>query len=266
MTDLVLTERGGPIVRLTLNQPETRNAISDGEMVDALVDALRRANTDSGARVIILTGQGASFSAGGNLKKMGQPGELGGGPPVDIPRGYRTGIQRIPLAFQELEIPVIAAVNGPALGAGCDLACMCDIHIAARSAVFAESFVRMGLIPGDGGAWLLQRVIGYSRAAELSFTGQTIGAEQALLYGLVSRVVDNDALLDTARELALQIAANPPHAVRMTKRLMLQARDGRLDTTLELSAMMQSLAHTTEDHAEAVRAFRGKRKPDFQGR
>lgn len=160
---------------------------------------------------------------------------------------------------------MIAAVNGPAIGADCDLACMCDIRIAGESAIFAESFVKVGLIPGDGGAWLLQRIVGYSRAAELSFTGDSISAAETLACGLVSRVVPDGDPLDTARALAERIAVNPPHAVRMTKRLLMQARDARLDTLLELSAAMQSLAHTTEDHREAVGAFRAKRRPQFSG-
>lgn len=265
MSELVTIEVEGPVTTLTLNQPDTRNAISDLEMVDALCNALARANADTSVRAVVLTGTGKAFSAGGNLKKMGMPGELGGGAPVDTVRGYQEGIQRIPLAFQALGVPVIAAVNGPAIGAGCDLACMCDIRIAGTSAVFAESFVKMGLVPGDGGAWLLQRIIGFSRAAELSFTGDTITAEEALALGLVSRVVPDEALLETARGLAHKIAANPPHAVRMTKRLMIQARDLRLDALLELSAAMQALVHTTSDHQEAVSAFREKRKPTFTG-
>lgn len=225
MTDLILLEQEGPISWLTIDQPETRNAISDLDMVDAMVSALARLNDDPSVRVIVLTGAGKAFSAGGNLKKLGLPGELGGGRPTQTRRGYLTGIQRIPLAFQTLEVPVIAAVNGPAIGAGCDLACMCDIRIAARSAIFAESFVKMGLVPGDGGAWLLQRVVGYSRAAELSFTGEAINADEALACGLVSKVVADDELRESARNLALKIAANPPEAVRMTKKLLMQARD-----------------------------------------
>lgn len=265
MDPLVLSERDGAVVTLTLNQPETRNAISDGAMVDAIIEGLQRANADVSVHAVILTGNGPSFSAGGNLKTLGEPGELGGGTPAETLRGYRAGIQRIPLAFQSLEVPVIAAVNGPAIGAGCDLACMCDIRIAARSAMFAESFVRLGLIPGDGGAWFLQRVVGFSKAAELSFTGASLSADEALACGLVSRVVDDNALLSAAGELAAKIAANPPYAVRMTKRLMVQARGGSLEATLDLSAAMQSVAHSTWDHREAVQAFRQKRKPEFKG-
>jgi enoyl-CoA hydratase/carnithine racemase len=180
-------------------------------------------------------------------------------------RGYRDGIQRIPRLMRDLAVPVIAAVNGPAVGAGCDLACMCDIRIAGESASFAESFVRMGLIPGDGGAWLLQRVIGYARAAELSLTGDSIDAAEALRLGLVSRVTGDAELVATALSLARRIAANPPHAVRLTKRLMVQARDVPLDSLLELSAAMQSAVHLTTDHREAVAAFREKRAPRFTG-
>jgi enoyl-CoA hydratase/carnithine racemase len=264
MSDLIKLEADGPIRILTINQPETRNAISDPEMVDAVADGLATLNADKAVRVIILTGAGKAFSAGGNLKKMGQPGELGGGEPIEIRRGYREGIQKIPLTFQALEVPVIAAVNGPAIGAGCDLACMCDIRIAGESALFAESFVKLGLIPGDGGAWLLQRVVGFSKAAEMSFTGEGIGAAEALACGLVSKVVPDAELMTAARELARRIAANPSHAVRMTKRLMVEARHARLDTVLELSAAMQALAHSTADYREAMDAFRERRPPKFR--
>jgi enoyl-CoA hydratase/carnithine racemase len=214
-------------------------------------------------RAVILTGAGSAFSAGGNLKTMGQPGELAGGDPLEVQRSYIEGIQRIPRIFHTLDVPIIAAVNGPAIGAGCDLACMCDIRIAAQSAMFAESFVKLGLIPGDGGAWLLQRVVGFSRAAEMSFTGEAIDAAGALACGLVSNVVPDDELPAAARALALRIAANPGHALRMTKRLMMRARHASLDTVLDLSAAMQSLAHTTPDYREAMDAFREKRPPKF---
>src|SRR5262245_37789027 len=164
---------------------------------------------------------------------------------MDIRHEYRRGIQRLTLALFNLEVPVIAAVNGHAIGAGLDLACMCDIRIASEKAKFAESFVKLGIIPGDGGAWLLQRVIGYQRAAELSFTGDTIDAQAALAIGLVTRVVAPDALMSSARELAARIAANSGPALRMTKRLLRQAQTARLEETLQLSAALQALAHNT---------------------
>jgi len=176
-----------------------------------------------------------------------------------------TPLDDVSLAFDRLEVPVIAAVNGPAIGAGCDLACMCDIRIAAESARFAESFVKLGIVPGDGGAWLLPRAVGYSKACEMAFTGDTLGAAEALACGLVSKVVPDAELMKEARALAERIAANPPHAVRMTKRLMREGRNVQLATLLELSAAMQSLAHATADHKEAVAAFLEKRKPEFKG-
>jgi enoyl-CoA hydratase/carnithine racemase len=265
MTDPVLFERDGAIVTLTLNNPALYNPISDIEMVDALIAALDRLNRDPTIRVAILTGAGKGFSSGGNLRKLGQPGELGGGAPADTPAGYRDGIQRIPLAFERLDVPIIAAVNGVAIGAGCDLACMCDIRIAGEGASFAESFVKLALIPGDGGAWLLPRVVGYSKACEMAFTGDRIDAAEALACGLVSKVVPDDELMGAARALAERIAANPPHALRMTKRLLMQGQHSRLADHLETAASFQALAHSTADQREAVAAFLEKRPPDFKG-
>lgn len=254
------------IVTLTLNRPDLRNPISSAEMVDGIVAALERIEADPTVRVAILTGAGKAFSSGGDINAM-KPG--GGGLNAGLPAGtrgnYKRGIQRLPLAFAALEVPVIAAVNGPAIGAGLDLACMCDLRIASESAKFAESFVKLGIIPGDGGAWLLQRVIGFSKAAELSLTGDMIDAAQALECGLVSRVVPDAELLDAARALAGRIAANPPFAVRMTKRLLWEARRADLATVLEMSAAMQAVAHATADHDEAVNAFLEKRTPQFKG-
>lgn len=194
---------------------------------------------------------------------------LGGGlndpSPTTTRRNYRNGIQRLPILFESIEVPVIAAVNGPAIGAGCDLACMCDIRIASEKAKFAESFVKMGIVPGDGGAWLLPRVVGWSKASEMAFTGQLLTAADALACGLVSRVVAAEALMDEAKAMAAQIAANPPHAVRMTKRLIRESRLASLSTILEASAAAQALCHTTKDHAEAVDAFFEKRVPTFTG-
>jgi len=155
-TPLDYAEKDG-IVTLTMNMPEIRNAISSPEVIDALVAACERLNADMNARVAILTGAGTAFLSGGNVKKMLESGETRADLPAQTRRNYKLGIQRIPLAFDALEVPIIAAVNGSAIGAGCDLACMCDIRIAAESASFAESFVKLGIIPGDGGAWLLPR-------------------------------------------------------------------------------------------------------------
>jgi enoyl-CoA hydratase/carnithine racemase len=265
MSELILREERDGIVTLTLNQPDLRNPISDGPTIEALVEAITRADQDMATRVVILTGAGKAFSTGGNINTMRAGGGLNDPMPANTRRNYRNGIQRLPLLFEAIEVPVIAAVNGPAIGAGCDLACMCDIRIAGESAKFAESFVKLGIVPGDGGAWLLPRVVGFSKASEMAFTGDMLDASEALACGLVSRVVPDAELLDAARSLAARIAANPPHAVRMTKRLLREGRTASLAGILETSAAAQALCHTTADHHEAVSAFLEKRTPVFKG-
>jgi enoyl-CoA hydratase/carnithine racemase len=266
MTQPLLITQEGPISIITLNQPERRNPISDLDMVDALCDAVSAADADMNVRAVILTGAGTAFSSGGDVKKMRMDG---GGTrdtqPANTRRNYKFGIQRLPLLFQAIEVPVVAAINGPAIGAGCDLACMCDVRIAAQSARFAESFVKMGIIPGDGGAWLLPRIIGFSRATEMALTGEMIDAAQALEYGLVSHVVPDNDLMEKAHTIAGKIAANPPHATRMTKRLLRAAQTATLANILEMSAAMQAVAHTTADHDEAITAFIEKRPAVFTG-
>lgn len=257
--------RDDGIAIITLNRPELRNPISEFDVVDAIIGAFERADRDTSVRAVILTGAGTAFSSGGNLSKLEGDGGASSPHPVMTRNRYRQGIQRLPLMFEALDVPVIAAVNGPAIGAGCDLACMCDIRIAARSARFAESFVKVGLIAGDGGAWLLPRIVGFSKACEMALTGDPVDADAALACGLVSQVVDDDALMASAEAMALRIAANPTHVVRMTKRLLREASHARLESVLELSAAMQSLAHTTADHKEALAARRERRDPTYSG-
>jgi len=266
MTENVVYKKDGHIVTVTLNRPEIRNAISDDDMISDLVSAIERINADADVRCAILTGAGTAFSSGGNVKKMREGGGMFAGSPYSIRNGYLQGIQRIPLAMYELEVPIIAAVNGPAVGAGCDLTCMCDIRIAGKSAKFAESFVKLGIIPGDGGAWFLPRAVGSSKAREMAFTGDMIDADEALDCGLVSKVVEDDKLMDAAMALAKRIAANPPHALRMAKRLLREGERTTLHTLLDMSASMQALAHKTDDHQEAVNAFLDKRPPVFKGK
>jgi enoyl-CoA hydratase/carnithine racemase len=261
MIDLLLRSETDGVVTLTLNLPEQRNPISGPAMIDALCDAIEAADADLSARVVVLTGAGSAFSTGGDINAMKVGGGLVDASPVQTRQNYRRGIQRLPLLFERIEVPVIAAVNGAAIGAGCDLACMCDIRIAGESARFAESFVKLGIVPGDGGAWLLPRVVGFSKACELAFTGDVISAREALACGLVSQVVPDGDLLAAVGALAARIAANPPHAVRMTKRLMREARLSSLSVILELSAAAQALSHTTTDHTEAVDAFLAKHRP-----
>ena len=260
MSSFLLYEQSGPVVTLTMNSPENRNVLTGNDAPQAFVDACARIAADESVRAVILTGAGPAFSAGGNLKHMQEMFDMS---PGELRAWYRNGVQRIATSVYSLEVPLIAAVNGPAIGAGCDLTCMCDIRIASEDAKFAESFVKVGLIPGDGGAWLLPRVVGMSKAAEMSFTGDTLSAAEALACGLVSRVVPADRLMDEARALAGRIAANPGGALRMAKRLLREGQHQSLESVLELSAGLQSIAHKTPYHVEAINAFVEKRKPDF---
>lgn len=248
-------EREGHVAVLTMSRPQTHNAVSDPDAIDALLQACAQVNADHEVRAVVLTGSGNAFSSGGNVKTLREQVGSGLGMPALSRHAYRDGIQRLPLALYNLEVPVIAAVNGHAIGAGNDLACMCDVRIASTQAKFACSFIKLGLIPGDGGAWLLPRIVGAQRAAEMAFTGRAIDAQQALAYGLVSQVVAPDALLPAALSLAQEIVVHPGHALRMTKRLLREGEHSRLDTLLELSAALQALAHHTPEHEERLAAF-----------
>ena len=262
MSDFLQISRDGAVVTWTMNHPATRNALTGNTAIDEIVAAASAASTDPSVRAIIFTGAGPVFSSGGNVKDMARFAQPG----LDanaIRNEYRHGIQRIPKAMWALDVPIIAAVNGPAMGAGLDLACMCDIRIASDNATFAESFVRVGIVPGDGGAWLLPRAVGAAKAAEMAFTGDPISAAEALACGLVSKVVAADALLVEAQALAARIARNPAGVLRMTKRLLREGVHNTLESVLETSAAYQSLAHLSADHHEAVRAFIEKRPPKF---
>ncbi len=251
---------------LTLNRPEIRNAISDDRIVDEIVGACEAVQRNYDIRVMIVTGEGSAFCAGGNVKDMKNRKGIFSGTPEEIRENYRRGIQRIPLAFYNLDVPTIAAVNGPAIGAGCDLACMCDIRIASEKARFGETFVSVGLIPGDGGSYFLARAVGYQKALELAFTGRVINADEAYRIGLVSEVVPPENLMERCFEVAGEIAAKPPKILRMAKRLMYLSQHMTLPEVLELSAAYQALCHYTEDHQEALTAMLEKRKPFFRGK
>ena len=250
------------VMVLTMDHPETRNALTGNTAVEEFVEACAEIQTDRSIRVVVLTGEGPVFSSGGNVKDMQRYSQQKLSPET-IREEYRHGIQRLPKALYNLDVPVIAAVNGPAIGAGMDLTCMCDIRIASEKATFAESFVRVGIVPGDGGAWLLPRAVGHSKAAEMAFTGEALNAQEALACGLVSRVVAADALMPAALALANKIAANPGGVLRMTKRLLREGESTSLESLLEISASYQAIAHMEPDHHEAVRAFIDKRPPKF---
>jgi enoyl-CoA hydratase/carnithine racemase len=262
---LLTIETADHITRLTIDRAETMNplgAAGDGAEFEEAALAINE-NTD--IRCVILTGAGRAFSAGGDVKAMKErSGTFGGNPPT-ISDGYRNNIHRILRALYGLRVPVIAAVNGPAIGLGCDVACLGDIRIASDKAKFGVTFLKLGIIPGDGGTWILPRVIGMSRASELFYTGDVIGADQAAEWGLVSRVVPHDDLLSTAQEMAEKIAKMPPHSLRHTKNLLRQGREISYDTALEMAANTQALMHPTDDHMEGVSALIEKRSAQFTG-
>lgn len=253
MSDPVLYRSDGDgIVILTLNRPEQRNPISDPKVIEALLAALERLESDGAARVAILTGAGKGFSSGGDIREMKPGGNVSGGTPVQTRANYKRGIQRLPLAFAALEVPVIAAVNGAAAGAGCDLACMCDLRIAAAGTKLGSTFAAIGLVPGDGGAFHLARVVGFARALELMLTARVVDADEALRLGLVHEVVPEDQLLARARQVAAGIAAHPPHAVQLTKRAAYHAWRADEAAALELAATFQGIAQNHPDHLRAL--------------
>jgi enoyl-CoA hydratase/carnithine racemase len=264
MSGLVELESDGAVATIRLNDPERRNALSP-EMVDDLIAALAAVDEDDGLRCAILHAAGTAFSAGGNPKRMLEPGLYPDMSLRQLDRFYREGIQRLPLAFESLQVPIVAAVNGAAIGAGLDLVCMCDLRIASEEAFFASSFIKLGLVPGDGGAWLLPRAVGPANAAELMLTGDRIDAARAREIGLVSQVVPAEALEAEARALGARVAANPPLTLRATKGLIAESSRVTLPEALAKARAAQARAHKTEDHREAVTAFLEKRVPVFRG-
>ncbi len=259
MQNFLEYRQDGGVAVVTMNRPDQRNALTDYAQFEEFVSLCQHMHADLSIRAVILTGRGPAFCAGGNIKAMRERSGMFAGSPAQLRDNYRKGIQRIPLALYHLEIPTIAAVNGPAIGAGCDLACMCDIRIASESATFGESFVKLGLVPGDGGAWLLQRVVGASKACEMTFTGDAINAKEALACGLVSRVVPADKLLPEAHALATRIASNPPTVLRMSKKLIREAQHAPLETILEMSAALQSIAQHSDEYLTALNNYSPKR-------
>ena len=266
MGDFLKIERDGAVLTVTMDRPEDRNAITEPEQSAEFAALAERMATDRSVRAMVLTGAGKSFCSGGNVKSMRDRAGMFAGSPYDQRTHYRTTVQRIGRAMWELEVPVVAAINGHAIGLGLDISLMCDVRVMAAEAVVAESYVKLGIVPGGGGAWLLPRVVGLSTASMMTLTGDTIDAATALLYGLVSEVVPTAEVLPRAQAIARAIAANPGHATRMAKRMMREGMDQKLPTHLEIAAAYQALSHHTEDHAEAIEAFLDRRAPEFRDR
>lgn len=266
MTDLIQRERRGAVELWTLSRPERLNALPDLADGDAFAAACEAVNADPSVRCVVMTGAGRAFSAGGDLKAMQGKSDLFAGSGAEIRERYRRVVHRIVRALYGLEVPLVSAVNGPAMGLGCDIAGLADVRLASDKASFGVPFLKLGIVPGDGGAWLLPRNVGYARAAEMLFTGRAIDAATAERWGLVNRVVPGERLMEEAMAVAEEIAAQAPHALRMAKALLRQGRDVNFDQMLEMTAAMQALAHLTGDHLEGVNAALEKRAPRFEGK
>ena len=249
--------REGSVLTITLNRPDVLNAFNRA-MHEALGGALKEAR-DPDVRAVVLTGAGRGFCVGQDLAEFR---EAAG----DIGDRLRATYHPNLLAIRGLEKPVIAAVNGPAAGAGMSFACACDIRIAADSASFVPAFINIGLVPDSGGTFFVTRILGYARAFEWLATGRTLTAAEAHAWGLVSEVVEADRLPARAGEVAADLAALPPRGVGMTKRLLDRAGTSTLEEQLEREAQLQTAATRTEDFREGVAAFLEKRKPEFKGR
>lgn len=260
MTGFLKIDRVGDVLVLTMDEPDLRNPLTGNSASQDFLHAFEMINNDRSVKVVVLTGNGSAFSCGGNVKDMAK--YLGDDiSPASIRQDYQLGIQRISLGMYNLSVPTIAAINGPAIGAGLDLACFCDIRIASERAKFSEAFVNLGIIPGDGGAWILPKVVGMSKAAEMAFSGDLIDAQQALDLGLVSQVVPHEDLMRVVMEKAQQIASKGAEVLRMVKSLLRDGQQGStLGSHLDKAAGYQAIAHKTAEHRAAVEAFMAKAK------
>jgi enoyl-CoA hydratase/carnithine racemase len=265
VSNVVITSREGPIATVTLNNPAGRNMISPEQSAGIRL-ACEQINDDPTIACVVLNAAGDVFSAGGNIKNMYNRTDHFAGNAAEIRRSYEKGVQQIARALYGLEAPVIAAVNGAAMGAGLDIAMMCDIRICSDNATFAESFIRLGLTSAAGGAWFLTRQLGYSRALELTLSGDTVDAARALELGIVSQVTTPAELMPAALAIAKRIARHPPHSIRLNKRLLRESARLDLPAALEMAASMQAIVQQTEDQYEAVAAAVEKRKPEYKGR
>ena len=262
-TQELLYHKEDGIATITLNRPEKLNAFTPA-MIDAWYEALRDAAADDEVRVVVVTGAGRAFCSGRDVRAMGEHRERW--TPIDHKNHLWQHIHRIPKFLETFDKPYIAALNGLAVGAGLDMALMADLRFAADDARFSEGYVKVGLVPGDGGSYFLPRVVGYSRALELLWTGRWVSAEEALAMGLVNRVVPRERLLEETYAFARELAAGPQIAIRMIKRAVRQSMRCDLETALDLISSHMALVRQTEDHREGIAAFREKRPPRFVGR
>ena len=251
------------IATLTLNRPDKLNAFT-GEMIDLWQKSLAQAQADDNVNVVIVTGAGRAFCSGGDVGRMRREGEAPQA--LDGKNSLWEGVHRVPRQLEAMDKPVIAMVNGLAVGAGMGMCVMCDVRIAAESARFSTGYVRVGLVPGDGDTYFLPRLVGPAKALELLWTADFIEAPQALQLGIVQRVVPDAELKEVTYAFAKQIADGPQIPIRMIKRLVYQSMKLDLRTHLDLVSSHMSIVRQTADHAEGVAAFKEKRPAKFQGR
>jgi enoyl-CoA hydratase/carnithine racemase len=263
MADLEYTVADG-IATILLNRPERKNAFTM-EMIDEWAGHLAQARTDTDVRVIVLTGAGDAFCSGVDLGHFVDP-DAPAPAPLDRKRTLTDRIHRVALALEDLDKPVIAAVNGVAVGAGMDMALMCDLRLCARSARFSEGYIRVGLVPGDGGCWYLPRLVGVAKALELLLTGDFVDGEEAARLGIANHVYDDDRLLEETYTLAARLVDSPPVAVAMIKRAVYQGARTDLRTALDLISSHMAVVQSTRDSQEAMAAFREKRTGVYEGR
>lgn len=259
----LLVEKKNESVWITLNRPDASNAYSTG-MVNALVEVLRHADLDNSVRVLVLTGAGKNFCAGGDIKAMRGKTGMFSGESNQLRETYQSGIQQIPLTISQLKTPIIAMVNGAAVGAGCDLAAMCDLRVASTEATFAETFAKVGLVPGDGGAFFLTRLIGLAKAMEMFLTCKTLTAQEALEIGLVNKVVLPTELKIKTEDLVNQLSSLPPIALQMTKKAVYHGYQSDLNSHLELMAAYQGITQRSSDHFKALDGLIEKKKQSFE--
>ena len=262
-------ETADGVATITLNRPERMNAFTP-RMIAEWAQALEAARTDADVRAVIVTGEGRGFCAGADLRGGSDLSEGvrsdGSVSAADRRNWLRDGVHNVPRQVAILDKPYIAAVNGAAVGAGMDMCSMTDIRIASEEARFAMSYVKVGLVPGDGGCYYLPKIVGLQKALELIWTGDMFDAQEALRIGYVARVVPAAELLPAARELAGRIAQGPAVAVQLAKRLVYRGFDSTAVEALEAAGHAMAIVQATEDAREGPRAFAEKRAPQFKGR
>jgi enoyl-CoA hydratase/carnithine racemase len=260
MGSTILTSLKNRVQIITLNRPEKKNAFN-GEMIEEWVKALEDALQNEEVHVIVITGAGNAFCSGGDVGGMKQNQK-----PLDNKNKLWKNIHRVPLTLKSIDKPVIAAINGPAVGAGLDMALMCDIRTMVSDSKVSEGYVKVGLVPGDGGAFFLPKIVGEAKAFELLWTGNFISSEEALTLGLVNHVYSQEEFMEKTMQLAEQIAAGPQVAIRMTKRAVRYSRTMELEPALDLISSHYAIIKETEDHKEGVASFKEKRIAKFIGK